>query len=100
MRSYFHLLFSFLAPISYHVEAYRFIAQPDDVRDGASSTVFHDNPQVSVLKVTAIVLHNIGTGPPQHKKIYRCYLSVCQQCLVYIGIRLGLICVGGVVVPY
>ena len=39
----------------------RFVTQSDDVRDGAGSTIFHDDPQVCVLEVAAIVLHHIGT---------------------------------------
>lgn len=38
---------------------HRLVAQSDDVRDGARSTVLHDNPQVCVLEVAAIVLHYI-----------------------------------------
>lgn len=40
-------------------QTHRLVAQSDDVGDGASSTVFHDNPQVCVLEVAAIVLHHI-----------------------------------------
>lgn len=40
---------------------HRFVAQSNDIRDGAGSTVLHDNPQVCVLEVAAIVLHHIGT---------------------------------------
>lgn len=38
------------------------VAQSDDVRDGAGSTVLHDNPQVCVLEVAAIVLHYVRAG--------------------------------------
>lgn len=39
---------------------HRFVAQPDYVRHRTGSTILHDNPQVCVLEITAIVLHNIG----------------------------------------
>lgn len=43
------------------VACYRFVAQANDVGDGASSAVLHYDPQVTVLKVTSVVPHNMGT---------------------------------------
>lgn len=36
---------------------YRLVAYPDDIGDGPGSAVFHDDPQVAVLKVAAVVSH-------------------------------------------
>lgn len=43
------------------VSTHRFVSQPYDVRNRASSTVLHDNPQVCVLEVAAVVLDYIRT---------------------------------------
>lgn len=43
------------------VRTHRLVAQSDDVRHRAGATVLHDNPQVSVLEVAAIVFHYIRT---------------------------------------
>lgn len=43
------------------------VAQSDDIRDRASTTVLHDNPQVCVLEVAAIVLHDIRAEEKCHK---------------------------------
>lgn len=40
---------------------HRFITQSNYVWNRASSTIFHNNPQICVLKVAAIVLDNIRT---------------------------------------
>lgn len=42
-----------------YANTHRLVAQPDDVRDRASSTVLHDNPQVCVLEIAAVVLDDI-----------------------------------------
>lgn len=41
-------------------ETHRFITKSNYVRNRPSSTIFHNNPQISVLKIAAIVLDNIG----------------------------------------
>lgn len=42
-----------------YANTHRLVAQSDDVRDRASATVLHDNPQVCVLEIAAVVLHDI-----------------------------------------
>lgn len=53
---------------------HRLVAQSDDVRDRASTTVLHDNPQVRVLEVAAIVLYDIRAEEKRHNFVKR------QQC--------------------
>ena len=49
---------------------HRLVAQPDDVRDRTGSTILHDNPQVCVLEITAVVLYNIrATNKNQHSGV-------------------------------
>ncbi len=38
------------------------IDDPHDVRNGASSTIFHHDPQISVLEVTTVVLDDVLTA--------------------------------------
>lgn len=45
-----------------------FVAQSDNVRHRASPTVLHDDPQVTVLKVTAIISHHMRTGTKDNNK--------------------------------
>lgn len=48
-----------VAQLKSYANTHRLVAQSDDVRDRASSTVLHDDPQVRVLKIAAVVLHDI-----------------------------------------
>lgn len=50
---------------------HRLITQSDDVRDRAGSTVLHDNPQVCVLEVAAIVLHYIRARRKRKRSGYQ-----------------------------
>lgn len=40
---------------------YRLVAYSDDVRHRSGSTIFHNDPQVAVFEVAAIVPHYMGT---------------------------------------
>lgn len=40
---------------------YRLVTYSDDIRYGPSATIFHDDPQVCVFEVAAIVAHHVGT---------------------------------------
>lgn len=52
----------------FEAQTHRLVAQPDDVRHGTGSTILHDNPQVRVLEITAVVLHNIGATSKYQKR--------------------------------
>lgn len=41
---------------------YRLVSYPDDVGHRASATVLHDDPEVTVLKVAAVVTHHMRAG--------------------------------------
>lgn len=50
---------------------HRLVTQSDDVGDRASTTVLHDYPQVCVLEVAAIVLHDIRAEEKRHAFVKR-----------------------------
>lgn len=68
-----------LATICKHT--HRLVAQPDDVRHRTGSAILHDNPQVCVLEITAIVLHDIGaTNKYQTQYFFKAKQQVsCQR---------------------
>lgn len=40
---------------------YRLVTYSDDIQYGPSATIFHDDPQVCVFEVAAVVAHHVGT---------------------------------------
>lgn len=45
---------------------YRLVTYSDDIQYGPSATIFHDDPQVCVFEVAAVVAHHVGT---EHRDI-------------------------------